>query len=89
MPRFALFAIPLLLLLTGAVLVGCPAAHDDYPGLACKADSDCYGAERCVNLLCEAPMPDLGMDSFPPFDLAQPVDGGPDGETMDLSEVDQ
>ena len=59
-------------------------------GLACKTDSDCYGGERCVNLVCEAPMPDLAMDiELSAFDFAHPVDGGLDGDTMDLSEVDQ
>jgi hypothetical protein len=90
MTRPAVFAILAAVLLSGAVLLGCPAAHDEYPGLACKTDSDCYGAEHCVNLQCEAPMPDLAMDiSFPTFDFAHPVDGGLDGDSMDLSEVDQ
>jgi hypothetical protein len=32
-----------------AALSGCPAAHDDYPGLSCKTDSDCYQGEHCMN----------------------------------------
>ena len=48
--RRSIFAI----LLGGALvamttLSGCPAAHDDYPGAACKTDNDCFQGEHCMN----------------------------------------
>ena len=43
-------------------LVGCPAAHDDYPGAACKTDSDCYEGEHCLNqTLCVLDTPDMAV----------------------------
>jgi hypothetical protein len=74
----------ILLLLTGGgfALIGCPAAHDDYPGLACKVDSDCYGAETCVNLVCTPPDLSIPGDlSFPRFDFSHTDIMMDDGDT--------
>lgn len=73
------------MLATGAAtLAGCPAAHDDFPSLACKQDSDCFQGELCVAMVCMpvqdlAAIPDLlffGID-FARIDLTS-VDGGGD-----------
>ena len=61
---------------------GCPAAHDEFPGLACKQDSDCFQGETCVNLVCTPPDLSIPTDmAFPKFDFARPdmseADGGP------------
>ena len=53
-------------------LAGCPAAHDDYPGAACKVNSDCYQGEVCTNLVC-VPTQDMAINgdfAHPPLDLS-------------------
>jgi hypothetical protein len=74
-------------ILLGAVLVvfgtlaGCPAGHDDYPGTACKINSDCYQGEVCNGTIC---VPNLDMSimgdfAHPPL----PSDGGTDLQSID------
>jgi hypothetical protein len=68
----------------GAVLIGCPAAHDDFPGLSCKTDGDCYQGEMCINMVCMPPPMDMTMPEdfpHPDFSMHQDLsgdDGGPD-----------
>jgi hypothetical protein len=73
-------------LTAGALLTGCPAAHSDYPGTACKANSDCYQGEVCNGTMCVPnldlsvmgdfahPIPDLSSDLMPNMDDMTPVD---------------
>jgi hypothetical protein len=74
-----------VLVLGATSLAGCPAAHDDYPTLACKIDSDCFKGETCVALVC-TPVQDLAVQPdllLSQFDFMKPpdlegVDGGGD-----------
>ncbi|HXU69745.1 MAG TPA: hypothetical protein VN947_10475 [Polyangia bacterium] len=74
----------------GAALAGCPAAHNDYPGTACKINADCYVGEVCKdNTICvpiPADMSIIGDFAHPPL----PTDGGPDdlSEPSDMTPVD-
>ncbi|MGZ3426156.1 MAG: hypothetical protein ACXVCV_05865 [Polyangia bacterium] len=78
----------LMMLFGGALaattaLGGCPAAHDDYPGLACKVNSDCYQGEICNGTIC-VPNDDLSIEgdfAHPPLDFTMPTDGMPDDLT--------
>jgi hypothetical protein len=59
-------------LVAATSLGGCPAAHDDYPGTACKMNSDCYQGEICNGTVC---VPNLDMSivgdfAHPPLDLS-------------------
>ena len=64
-------------------LPGCPAAHDEFPGLACKQDSDCFQGETCVNLVCAGMDMSIPTDmAFPKFDFARPDMTEADGDTM-------
>jgi len=59
----------------GGALAGCPAAHDDYPGTACKTNADCYQGEVCKdNTICvpNVDMSMIGDFAHPPL----PSDGG-------------
>ncbi|HWE26787.1 MAG TPA: hypothetical protein VHB97_02240 [Polyangia bacterium] len=52
---------------------GCPAAHDDYPGLACKANSDCYVGELCNSGGICVPNMDMSIEgdfAHLPFDFS-------------------
>jgi hypothetical protein len=63
-----------VLVLGATSLAGCPAAHDDYPTLACKIDSDCFKGETCVALVC-TPVQDLAVQPdllFFGIDFAKP-----------------
>ena len=54
-----------------ASLVGCPAAHDDYPGASCKTDSDCYQGEKCMNAsVCVPVTPVQDLAAPPGSDLS-------------------
>jgi hypothetical protein len=78
----------LTILLTGALagaatLSGCPAAHNDYPGAACKTNSDCYVGEICNGTICE-PNNDMSIQgdfAHPSLDLSMPGDLMPDDMT--------
>lgn len=90
--RVFLVAVASALVLAAGV-VGCPAAHDAYPGKACKTDNDCYLGEICVNLECAPPPPDMPvqMDAARRFDLEPPTDAEPpptDADDGDLAEGD-
>ncbi len=79
-----------LTLLGGAasLMPGCPAAHDEYPGLACKQDSDCYLGETCQNLVCAGMDMSVPTDmAFPKFDFARPdlLDSDGDQPMPDLT----
>ena len=67
---------------------GCPAAHDHYPGLACKQDSDCFLGETCQNLVCAGMDMSVPTDmAFPKFDFARPdlLDSDGDQPMPDLT----
>jgi len=76
----------------GATLIGCPAAHDGYPGKACKANSDCYVGETCnvMTMTCEPPPADMSVSlDFPMPDFIMNEDlFGADLSAVDLSAVD-
>jgi hypothetical protein len=63
-------------LVAAASLVGCPAAHNDYPNASCKTDSDCYKGEKCMNASVCVP-------TTPVQDMAVPP--GPDMASFDLA----
>jgi hypothetical protein len=88
MRRLIFAALVSGLLAATTTLVGCPAAHDDYPGTSCKANSDCYIGEICNGTIC---VPDVDMQVILP-DLAHNFgEGGvPDDLTSgsDLTPVD-
>jgi hypothetical protein len=72
-------------LLAAATLGGCPAAHDDYPGVSCKTNNDCFKGEVCSNSICQPATPPQDMSIIlPPQDLlgvgdmAMPQDAGDD-----------
>lgn len=55
-----------------SVLAGCPAAHDDYPGTACKVNADCYQGEICNGTICvpDQDMSIVGDFAHPPLDFS-------------------
>jgi hypothetical protein len=56
---------------TAASLIGCPAAHNDYPNATCKADSDCFKGEKCMNASVCVPVTPIQDMAIPPgSDLA-------------------
>jgi hypothetical protein len=74
-------------LVAAASLVGCPAAHDDYPNASCKTDSDCYKGEKCMNASVCVPTTPIQDMAIPPgsdlasFDLANAT-------AIDMTSVD-
>lgn len=67
-----------------ATLSGCPAAHDDYPGTSCMANSDCYIGEICNGTIC---VPDVDMQVILP-DLAHNFgEGGVPDDLSDSSDM--
>lgn len=76
MRAWVLLAAIAVLAVGATTLAGCPAAHDEFPSLACKQTSDCFKGEICVAMVC---MPDQDM-SIPPdlllsqFDFMKPPD---------------
>jgi hypothetical protein len=76
----------------GATLIGCPAAHDGYPGKDCKANTDCYVGEICntTTLTCELPASDMSVpDDFPKpdFTVMEDLIGADLTGSDDLSEA--
>lgn len=65
-------------LVAATTLVGCPAAHDDYPNATCKTDGDCFQGEKCMNASVCVPVTTPIDMAIPPgsdlasFDLANP-----------------
>jgi len=76
MRRLILGLVAVSGLTVGALLAGCPAAHSDYPGTACKINSDCYEGEICNGSVC---VPNLDMSVT--GDFAHPI---PDLSSEDL-----
>ena len=72
MRRFLVVSLLAGALIGATALSGCPAAHNDYPGTACKMNSDCYQGEICNGTVC-VPNTDFAVISdfaHPPLDFA-------------------
>src|SRR5689334_13794119 len=94
MRRLAMLAAAVVVVISvGLTLIGCPAAHEGYPGKECKQTSDCYSDEICntTTMTCELPPADMAVpDDFPKpdFTVMQDLIGADlTGVDVDLSEA--
>jgi hypothetical protein len=77
----------------GVTLIGCPAAHDGFPGKDCKVQADCYMDEVCnmTTMKCEPPPVDMSVPldfPMPDFHMDHDLTGADlTGSTDDLSEA--
>jgi hypothetical protein len=71
---------------------GCPLSHGDYPGRACKQNSDCFVGEgetcntvtnQCEVMVDAGPMPDR-----PPSVDHPAIDGEVDAPDIDAPDMD-
>jgi len=72
MRRFIVGFLLVAAAVTTSALSGCPAAHNEYPGSACKTNSDCYQGEICSDSVC-VPNTDFAVISdfaHPPLDFS-------------------
>jgi hypothetical protein len=80
-------------LAVGVTLVGCPAAHEGYPGKSCTVNGDCYSDEVCnmTTMMCEPPPADMSVlfdIKTPDFSMPDDLIGADLSQTPDLSPVD-